>query len=111
EVLPDIADSAFDFPFFPSRSHMAGAGNESILAGKAEKAGMESNQIPIVLGNNRGHVVEPEFPYDPAHGFKSVDMTTDESLKRLAVRELDVHLPAVTLDQTKGVQLTWRAVI
>src|SRR5205814_1194653 len=105
EVLPDITDGAFHLALFPSRPDMTGAWNESILAGKAEKAGMESNQVPIVFSDDCGHVVEPEFPHDPAHRLKSVDMTADESLKRLAVGEFHIHLPAVTFDQTEGIEL------
>ena len=81
------------------------------IRGQTQKAGMESHQIPIVFGDNRGHVVEPEFAYNTAHSVERMDVTSDESFKRLAVSELNVHLPAVAFDQTERIQLPRCAVI
>jgi len=90
---------------------MAGTRNETIVASKGEKARMESHKVSIVFGDDGGHVVEPELACHTGHGFERMDVTTHQSLKRLAVSKLEIHLPAVTFDQAEGIQLARCAVI
>ena len=67
---------------------------------------MKPHEVSIVLGHDSGHVVEPELARHAGHGFEGMDVAAHQSLKRLAVRELEIHLPAVTLDEAEGVQLS-----
>src|SRR5437667_8066495 len=106
EVLPDVSDRAFDFSFFPSRPHMTCTRNKTIVASKGQEAGVKAHEVSIMLGHDRGHVVEPEFARHTRHGFEGMDVAAHQSLKRLAVRELEIHLSAVALDETEGVQLS-----
>src|SRR5437667_12640792 len=106
EVLPDVSDRAFDFSFFPSRPHMTGTWNETIVASKGQEAGMKPHEVSIVLRHHGGHVVEPELARHAGHGFEGMDVAAHQSLKRLAVRELEIHLPAVALNEAEGVQLS-----
>ena len=64
-----------------------------------------------MFGDNGREIIEPQFTSNAAHGFEGVDMTANEGLKRLAVSELEIHLPAVTLDQAERVELARCAVI
>jgi hypothetical protein len=84
---------------------MAGAGNEPVLASKAQKAWIKPHQVALVLGNRRSQVVVPELACDAGHRLKGVHVATHESFKALAVSKLQVHLAAVALDETEGVKL------
>jgi hypothetical protein len=72
---------------------------------------MEPYQIAIMFSDNSGQVVIPEFACDTAQGFKSVDMTADESLEGLAISDLQIHLSAVALDKTEGIKFARCCVI
>lgn len=72
---------------------------------------MKPHEVSIVLGDDRGHVVEPELARHTRHGFEGMDVAAHQSLKRLTVRELEIHLPAVALDETEGVQFSRGAFI
>ena len=67
---------------------------------------MKPHEVSIVLRHHGGHVVEPELARHTGHGFEGMDVAAHQGLKRLAVRELEIHLPAVTLDEAEGVQLS-----
>src|SRR5437773_2057186 len=111
EVLTHVADGALHFTFFPSSRHMTCTRNEAIFPCEAQKPGIESHEIALVFGDNSQEIVEPKLTGDAAHGFEGVDMTTGECLECLTVSELEIHLPAVTLNQAEGVELARRAVI
>ena len=72
---------------------------------------MEADQAAVVLGDGRGQVVEPDFAAHSGEEVKRVDMTSGESLERLAMRELQIHLAAVGFDQTEAVQLARGAIV
>ena len=67
---------------------------------------MKPHEVSIVLRHDSGHVVEPQLARHTGHGFEGMDVAAHQSLKRLAVREFEIHLPAVTLDEAEGVQLS-----
>jgi hypothetical protein len=83
---------------------MTGAWNEVIFPREGQEAWLESYERIVVLGNNGREVVVPQLPSDATHRFEGVQVTTHQSLERLAMRELDVQFPAVTLDQTECIQ-------
>src|SRR5207247_5167238 len=111
EVLTHVTDGALHFTFFPSSRHITCTRNEAIFPCEAQKPGIESHEIALVFGDNSQEIVEPKLTGDAAHGFEGVDMTTGECLECLTVSELEIHLPAVTLNQAEGVELARRAVI
>src|SRR5438094_8991212 len=80
--------------------------NETIVASKGQEARMKPHEVSIVLGHDSGHVVEPEFARHTGHGFEGMDVAAHQRLKRLAVSELEIHLPVVAFDQAEGVQLS-----
>src|SRR2546423_6401922 len=90
---------------------MTGARDESVVASEGKKARIEAHQIAFVLGNSSGQIVEPEFTRAALERVEGMDMTADERLEVLAMRELQVHLPAVAFDQAERIQLAWRAVV
>ncbi len=51
-----------------------------------------------MLGDDCQEIVVPTFASDAAQGLKSMEVAPDESLEALAMGELDVEHPAVTID-------------
>ena len=94
-----MARSTFPFSQPP---HMAGTREEAVFASEGQKARMETHQVAIVFGDGGGEIVEPDLARDAAHESESVDMTTHEGLKALAVRELQIQLPAVPSTRQKA---------
>src|SRR3989442_3845687 len=84
---------------------MAGSRQETVFAGEGEKAGMETHQVAIVLGDGSRQIVIPKFARDSAQVVKGVNVTAYESFKALAVSELHVQLAAVALHQAEGIEL------
>ena len=102
----EIADApAFDLAFFPARRRVAGSGEKATLAGEGQEARIEADQSANVLGDDSQKIVVPTFASDAAQGLKGMQVATDESLEALAMGELDVEHPAVSLDQTESVEL------
>src|SRR3989442_12320770 len=85
--------------------------NEAIVPCEAQKPRIESHEIALVFGDDGQEIVEPKLTSNSAHGFGGVDMAAGECLECLTVSKLDIHLPAVTLNQAEGVELARRAVI
>src|SRR5205809_4940179 len=85
--------------------------NEAIFPCEAQKPRIESHEIALVFGDDGQEIVEPKLTSNAAHGFEGVDMAAGECLECLTVSKLDIHLPAVTLNQAEGVELARRAVI
>ena len=90
---------------------MTGAGDEGILAGKGQKARIEAHQVPFVLGNGGGQIVEPEFSCTASELFEGVNMAAHERLETLAVSELEIHLAAVALHQAESVEFAGSTVV
>src|SRR5579883_3120685 len=106
EVAPEITDSAFDLSFFPGCRYMTGTREEAIFTSESQEAGMESNQVAIVLGHGSCQIVVPKLASDAGHRREGVQVATDESFEALAMGELDVELAAVAFHQAEGVKLT-----
>jgi len=81
---------------------MTRAWNEAILTSKGQKARIEADEVALMLGNRSREIVEPEFMRDAGHRLEGVHVTADEGFETLAVRELQIHLAAVALDQAKA---------
>jgi hypothetical protein len=109
--LPDIADSAFDFSFFPGRRDMTGAWDEVVFPREGEEARVEAHQVGFVFSDDSGEIVVPQFTRNPTHRVKRVDVTTDEGFECLALREFQVEFSAVALHQRKRVELARRTVV
>jgi len=109
--LPHVADCPLDFAFLPSCRYMACPRNESIFPREGEKPRIETYEIALMFGDDRGEIVVPQFPCDASHRIECMDMTADESLERLAVCELQIQLPGVTLHQSEGIEFAWCAVV
>ena len=77
---------------------MTCTGNEVVFAREGEEARIKAHQVAFMFGNDRGEIVVPQLARDTVLGVECMDMTTDEGFKRLAVRELQIKLAAVTLD-------------
>jgi hypothetical protein len=106
EVLTNIPDApAFDFSFLPAGGRIAGSWVKITLASKGQEAWIEADQGTDVLGDDRQKIVVPAFASDATQSLKSMEVATDESFKALAVGELDVEYPAVTLHQAEGIEL------
>ena len=84
---------------------MTGSRQETVFAGKGEKAGLETLQIAIVLGDGSRQIVIPEFARHSTEVMKGMNVTAHESFKDLAVSELHIELAAVAFHQTEGIQL------
>src|SRR5689334_2649650 len=81
EVLADIADSSFDFAFFPSRGDVACAWNEGVLPCEGEKPRIEAHEPAFVFGNDAGQVVVPQLTGDATQRVEGVEVTTQESFE------------------------------
>lgn len=90
---------------------MAGAWDEAVVAGEGEKAWIEAHQVALVFRDSGGQIVEPEFTRAALERVEGMDVTADECLEVLAVRELQVHLAAVAFDQAKRIELARGAVV
>ena len=97
--------AAFDFAFFPAAARLQARGIEAVLAGKGEKARMETDQTAIVFGDGGGQIVIADFAGDAAQRGESMNVTTDEGFETLAVSELQIQHAAVRFDQGKGIEL------
>ncbi len=111
EVLAHISDGTFDLTFFPSRSDMAGAWDETTFAGKGEKAWVEPYQAAFVFGYGSREIIEPKLAGAAAQRLESVDVAAHEGFEALAVGELQVHLATVAFHQAEGIQLARRSVV
>src|ERR1700730_5990367 len=104
EVLANVSDSAFDLAFFPRRANVARSGNEIALARKGEEPRIEADQIILMFGNRSRQIVEPDFAARARQELKGMNVTAGEGLKALAVRKLQIHPAAVSLDEAEGVE-------
>src|SRR6516165_400636 len=106
EVLANVADAAaLHFSFLPTRGRIAGAWNEAELTREGEEARLKPHQPPIVFGDGGGQVVVPDLAADAAQELEGMNVAANESLKALAMGELQVQHPAVALHQGEGVKL------
>src|SRR5271169_1774532 len=78
---------------------------EVVLAREGQEAGMETNQVAVMLGDGGRQIVIPEFPRHALQGVEGMDMAAHESLEALAVSELHVEFATVALDQAEGIEL------
>src|SRR5580698_4342405 len=85
---------------------MTSPGKETIFAREGQKAGMETHQVAVMLGDGSREIIKPNLACDATHEAERVDMTANESLKALAVRELQIQFAAVTFHQTEGVEFS-----
>ena len=60
---------------------MTGSRQETVLACEGEKAGLETHQVAIVLGNGRRQIVIPKFARDATQIVKGVNLTAHEVSK------------------------------
>src|SRR5438309_4055885 len=111
EALPQIAYRPFDFSFFPRRPHMAGSRQETVFAREGQKAGVETDQVAIVLGNGSRQIVIPKFTCDSAEVVKGVNVAAHESFEALAVSELHIQLAAMAFHETEGIELAGVALV
>src|SRR5436309_11664567 len=98
-------------PFSPAAATRHARGTKPYSRAKPRNRGLESHEIALVFGDDGQESVEPKLTSNAAHGFEGVDMAAGECLECLTVSKLDIHLPAVTLNQAEGVELARRAVI
>src|SRR5579871_4393918 len=104
EVTPEISDSAFDLSLFPGRCDVTGTREEAIFTSESQEAGMESNQVAVVLSHGRCEIVVPKLASDAGHRREGVEMTTHKSSETLAMGELDIEFAAVAFHQAEGVK-------
>ena len=90
---------------------MTGSRQETVLACEGKKAGLETHQVAIVLGDGRCQIVIPKFARDATQIVKGVNLTAHESFKALAMRELHIQLAAVALHQAEGIELAAVALV
>jgi hypothetical protein len=57
EVLAQVTDGPFDFPFLPSAGRIAGMRNEVVFADEAEKARMKADDPSVMFGYGGGEVL------------------------------------------------------
>ena len=64
-----------------------------------------------MLGHSGGQIVIPELAGNAVQHLKSVNVTTNKGLETLAVRELQILHPAVSIDEGEGVELPLVALV
>jgi hypothetical protein len=112
EVLADIADATpLDFAFFPGGAHMTSPGVKVVLASEGQKAGIEADDLAVMLEDGAQEVVIGSLAGHASHEVESMLVAACESLIALAVGELQIQTPAVTLDQAKRIQLALVALV
>src|SRR5260370_5804815 len=85
---------------------MTSPGKETIFASEGQKARMETHQVAVMFGDGGREIIEPQLACDATHETECMDMTVNEGLEALAVRELQIQLAAVTFHQTEGVEFS-----
>ena len=106
EVLAQVTDGAFDFPFLPAACGIAGVRDKAIFTSKAEEARMKADQTSVMFGHGCGQVVVSDLTRDAAQFGESMNVAANEGFEALAMSELDMHYAAVRIDQGEGIQLT-----
>src|SRR5215475_7262260 len=90
---------------------MTGSWQETVLAREGEKAGLETYQVAVVLGDCGCQIVIPKFARHSPQVVKGVNVAAHESFKALAVGELHIQLAAVTFHQAEGIELASVALV
>ena len=107
EILANVSDAAaFHLPFFPAAGRVAGPRDEVVFAGECQETGLEAHRAAIVFRHGGSQVVIENFTAHAVESRECVNVTTHEGLKTLAVGELQVRHPAVSVNQGEGIQLT-----
>ena len=106
EVLTQVTDGAFDFPFFPAACGIACVRDKAIFTGETEEARLKADETSVMFSNCGGQVVISDLTCNATQFGEGMNMTADESFEALAMRELDIHHAAVSIDQGEGIQLT-----
>jgi hypothetical protein len=107
EVLAHVSDAAaLDLPLFPPAGRIASPRDEVVFAGESQEPRVEAHQAAIVFGYGRSQVVIENFPTHAIESGEGVNVTPHEGLKTLAVGELQIGHPAVSVNQGEGIQLT-----
>lgn len=105
EALTGIADGALHFALLPAGCRIAGPRVEAVFPSKGERARKKTDQLAIVLGHRSSQVVVNDLTRDTTQSDEGMHVTADESLKALAVRELQKQHTAVSIDRSEGVEL------
>src|SRR5712691_1590688 len=105
EVLPQVTDGAFDFPFFPSAGRIAGVRIEVVFTGEAEEARMKAHQPAVMFGYGGGQIVVGDLVRHTTQFGERMNVATGEGFEALAMSELDIHHSAVRIDQSEGIEL------
>ena len=84
---------------------------EVVLAREGQEAGMETDEVAVMLGDGGRQIVIPEFPRHALQGLEGMDVAAHKSLEALAVGELHVKFATVALDQAEGIELARIALV
>ena len=69
-----------------------------MITSEAQEAREKADKAAVVFGNGGGQIIVSDFAGHAAHRVKGVNVTASEGFKALAVSELDVECPAVSID-------------
>lgn len=106
ETDADVADTGFDFAFFPARANVAGDRFKEVSAGEVHKARVKTN-VPAHAGKDDGlQIVVEDFLGDPSEKVKSMDVAGEEILEALGEGEFQVDHAGVREDHHKAGEFT-----
>src|ERR1700691_3878139 len=81
EVLPQVTDGAFDFPFFPSDGRIAGGRIEVVLPSEAEEARIKAHQPAVMFGYGGGQIIVGYLACDTTQFGERMTLPTGEGFE------------------------------